>query len=127
MPDFVPVRYGVLGAANIARSFTRGLSGSLFASVAAVASRGAEKAAAFAAELGIPRSHASYDALLADPEIDAVYVPLPNDMHADWVIRAAEAGKHVLCEKPWAITAEQAQAMFAAGRAHNVHVAEAYP
>ncbi len=127
MPDFVPVRYGVLGAANIARSFTHGLAGSPLASVAAVASRDAEKAAAFAAELGIPRSHGSYEALLADPAIDAIYVPLPNDMHAEWVIRAAEAGKHVLCEKPWAVDPAQAQAMFAAGRANKVHVAEAYP
>ncbi len=127
MTDFAPVRYGVLGAANIARQFTRGLAGSTQAVVAAVASRGADKAAAFAAELGIPRAHASYEALLADPEIDAIYVPLPNDMHADWVVRAAAAGKHVLCEKPWAMTAAQATAMFAAGRQHNVHVAEAYP
>ena len=91
MTDFAPVRYGVLGAANIARQFTRGLAGSTQAVVAAVASRGADKAAAFAAELGIPRAHASYEALLADPEIDAIYVPLPNDMHADWVVRAAAA------------------------------------
>ena len=127
MTEFAPVRYGVLGAANIARSFTRGLAGSTVATVAAVASRGADKAAAFAAELGIPRAHASYEALLADPEIDAIYVPLPNDMNATWVVRAAAAGKHVLCEKPWAMTAEEAAAMFAAGRQHNVHVAEAYP
>jgi xylose dehydrogenase (NAD/NADP) len=130
MIDSTPVslvRFGILGAANIARSFTRGLAGSALATVTAVASRGADKAAAFAAELGIPRAHGSYEALLADADIDAVYIPLPNDLHAAWAIRAAEAGKHVLCEKPLAMTGEQATAMFAAARAHGVHLAEAYP
>jgi predicted dehydrogenase len=121
------IRYGVLGAANIARAFAKGLAGSSVASVEAVASRGAEKAAAFAAELGIPRHHGSYEALLADPAIDAIYIPLPNDLHAVWAIRAAEAGKHVLCEKPLAVTIEEARAMFAAARANGVHLAEAYP
>ncbi len=127
MTDAAPIRYGILGAANIARLFTRGLAGSSIAKVAAVASRGAEKATSFAAELGIPRSHASYEALLADPDIDAIYIPLPNDMHAAWAIRATEAGKHVLCEKPLAMTAAEARAMFAAARTHGVHLAEAYP
>ena len=121
------VRFGVLGAANIARSFIRGMSGSSLASVDAVASRSTEKAAAFAAEMGVPRHHGSYEALLADPDIDAIYVPLPNDMHAEWAIRAAEAGKHVLSEKPLAISAAEARAMFDAARAHGVHLAEAYP
>ena len=127
MVEFAPVRYGILGAANIARAFARGLAASPFAVVAAIASRGGEKAAAFAAELSIPRALGSYEALLADPAIDAVYLPLPNDMHADWAIRAAEAGKHVLCEKPLTLTAAAARAMFAAARAHGVHLVEAYP
>ena len=127
MADFSPVRYGVLGAANIARSFTRGLAGSQFAVVAAVASRSADKAAAFASEMGIPRSHGSYEALLADPAIDAIYNPLPNDLHAEWTIKAAAAGKHVLCEKPLAVGVAEAQAMFDAGRQYGVHVVEAYP
>ncbi len=127
MTDPTPVRFGILGAANIARSFTRGLAGSPIATVAAVASRGAEKAQAFAAELGIPKSHASYEALLTDPEIEAIYIPLPNDMHHDWAIRAAEAGKHVLCEKPLAMDAAEAAAMFAAAKAHGVYLVEAYP
>lgn len=122
-----PVRYGILGAANIARQFTNGMKGSAFATVDAVASRGADKAGAFAAELGIPRHHASYEALLADPAIEAIYIPLPNDMHAEWAIKAANAGKHVLCEKPLAVTVEEARAMFAAARANNVYLAEAYP
>ncbi len=122
-----PLRYGILGAANIARQFTRGLAGAPEAVVAAVASRGIEKAQEFAAELNIPRAHASYEALLADPEVDAIYIPLPNDLHAQWAIRAAEAGKHVLCEKPLAMTEADARAMFAAGTTHGVRVAEAYP
>ncbi len=127
MIDIAPVRYGILGAANIARQFTRGVAGSSVAAVSAVASRGAEKAFAFAAELGIPRSHPSYEALLADPDIDAIYIPLPNDMHAAWAIRAAEAGKHVLCEKPLTMTGADALAMFAAADAHGVYLREAYP
>eukprot|EP01037_Dinobryon_pediforme_P004323 gene4323-4372_t len=121
------VRYGVLGAANIARSFIRGMAGSPVATVDAVASRSAAKAAAFAAEMGVPRHHGSYEALLADPAIEAVYIPLPNDMHAEWAIRAVEAGKHVLCEKPLAIGAAEARTMFDAARAHGVHLVEAYP
>ncbi len=122
-----PVRYGILGAANIARSFTAGVAGSALASVEAVASRGADKAAAFAAELSIPRHHPSYEALLADSSIEAVYIPLPNDLHAQWAIKAAQAGKHVLCEKPLAVGEADAKAMFAAARANGVHLAEAYP
>ena len=122
-----PLRYGILGAANIARQFTRGVTGSALASVEAVASRDGDKARAFAAELGIPRHHASYDALLADPAIEAIYIPLPNDMHCDWAIRCAEAGKHVLCEKPLAMNADEARRMYDAARKHGVHLVEAYP
>jgi predicted dehydrogenase len=122
-----PLRYGILGAANIARAFIKGVADSPLARVVAVASRGAEKAAAFAAECGIPRALGSYEALLADAEVEAVYIPLPNDMHAEWAIRAAEAGKHVLCEKPLTLTGAEARAMFAAARAHGVCLAEAYP
>jgi predicted dehydrogenase len=127
MPATGRVHFGILGAANIARQFTRGLAGSTVANVIAVASRGLGKAEAFAAELGIPQAHASYEALLADPEVEAVYIPLPNDMHAEWAIRAAEAGKHVLCEKPLAIGGDEARAMFAAAHTHGVFLAEAYP
>ena len=122
-----PIRYGILGAANIARQFTRGLAGSTTAVVAAVASRGAEKASAFAAELSIPRALPSYEALLADPEIDAIYIPLPNDLHAEWAIKCARAGKHILSEKPLCMTGADARAMYAAASAHGVHLREAYP
>ena len=127
MTVVAPVRFGILGTAAIARGFTRGLAGSSVATVDAVASRDRTKADAFAAELGIPRAHGSYEALIADPGIDAIYIPLPNDLHAEWAIRAAQAGKHVLCEKPLAVTGEEARAMFAAARTHGVCLAEAFP
>jgi predicted dehydrogenase len=127
MSDPVPFRIGILGAANIARAFSRGVAGSCHVAVSAVASRTLEKAVAFATECAIPRAHGSYEALLADPGIEAVYIPLPNHMHAGWAIRAAEAGKHVLCEKPLAIGGAEAQAMFDAARAHGVQLVEAYP
>jgi D-xylose 1-dehydrogenase (NADP+, D-xylono-1,5-lactone-forming) len=121
------VRVGVLGAAKIARAFISGVKPSTRIVVAAVASRSAEKAERFARETGVPRFLASYEALLADPEIDAIYNPLPNSMHAEWSIRACEAGKHVLCEKPLCATATEARAMFAAARKHGVHLVEGYP
>ena len=122
-----PLRIGVLGAANIARAFTAGCAPSPDIEVAVVASRDADKAKAFADEVKIPRALGSYEALLADQDIEAVYIPLPNSMHAEWAIRAAEAGKHVLCEKPLALNAREARAMFAAAEKHNVILREAYP
>jgi xylose dehydrogenase (NAD/NADP) len=121
------LRIGVLGAANIARLFVAGVAPSEKVKVTTIGSRDSEKAAAFAKEVGVDRSHGSYEALLADPEIDAVYIPLPNGMHAAWAIRAVEAGKHVLCEKPIAVTGAEAEAMFAAARASGRHLVEAYP
>ena len=95
--------------------------------VAAVASRDVERATAFARDTGIANIHSTYEALLEDPAIEAVYVPLPNNLHAAWAIRAAEAGKHVLCEKPLAATAVEARAVFAAARENGVLAVEAYP
>ena len=122
-----PLRIGSLGAANIARAFTSGVAPSKTVTVAAVASRDAGKAERFARECGIERSHGSYEALLSDPAIDAIYNPLPNSLHAEWSIRAMEAGKHVLCEKPLALTATEARAMFAAAKRLGRHLVEAYP
>ncbi len=85
--------------------------------VAAVASRDVERATSFARDTGVAKIHASYEALLDDPDIDAIYVPLPNNLHATWSIRAADAGKHVLCEKPLAASASEARAVFEAARA----------
>lgn len=121
------LRVGVLGAANIARSFISGVKPSSTVVVAAVASRSADKAEKFARENGVPRFHGSYEALLADPQIDAIYNPLPNSLHAEWSIRACEAGKHVLCEKPLCTSGDEARAMFAAARKNRVHLVEGYP
>jgi predicted dehydrogenase len=122
-----PLRIGILGTANIARSFVQGVSVSKHVTVGAIASRDAVKARSFAQECGIARHFGSYEELLADREIDAVYVPLPNSLHAEWSIRAARAGKHVLCEKPLCATAEEARAMFDAAHRHGVHLVEGYP
>jgi D-xylose 1-dehydrogenase (NADP+, D-xylono-1,5-lactone-forming) len=122
-----PLRVGVLGAANIARQFISGVKPSGTVAVTAVASRSADKAAKFAQENAVPRFHASYEALLADPEIDAIYNPLPNSLHAEWSIQACEAGKHVLCEKPLCASGDEARAMFAAARKNRVYLVEGYP
>ena len=126
-PQAQGLRFGILGCANIARQFVRDAASSPDVTVLAAASRNAETAAAFSASLNIPRSHGSYEALLADPEIDAVYIPLPNSMHAEWAIKAADAGKHILSEKPLSLGLAEAQAMFAAARRNHVMLLEAYP
>jgi xylose dehydrogenase (NAD/NADP) len=121
------LRLGILGAANIARSFVAAVGASTRVVVSAVASRDEAKARGFAREFAIARHFGSYQALLADPDIDAVYIPLPNSLHAEWSIAAVKAGKHVLCEKPLAATAAEARAMFDAARRHGVHLVEGYP
>lgn len=126
-PSSQPLRIGILGCANIARQFTRDVQPSAAVKIVAVASRNADTAAAFASAQGIARHHASYEALLSDPEVDAVYIPLPNSLHAEWAIKAAEQGKHVLCEKPLALGRAEAQAMFDAARRNRVMLLEAYP
>ncbi len=95
------------------------------AEVTAVASRSPEKASRYAAEWEIPRAYGSYGELLQDREIDAVYIPLPNSEHVEWTVRAAAAGKHVLCEKPLALTTDEVDCMAAASRDHGVIVQEA--
>jgi D-xylose 1-dehydrogenase (NADP+, D-xylono-1,5-lactone-forming) len=102
------------------------LQESTLAEVSAVASRNEAKARSFADQLGIPKSYGSYEALLTDPEIDAIYNPLPNHLHKDWTIQAAEAGKHILCEKPLALNIEDVQAMIAAAKANGVQLIEAF-
>jgi predicted dehydrogenase len=117
-----PLRIGILGAARIApMALIRPARRVPGVEVVAVAARDPKRAAAFAKRHGIPIAHGSYDALLADPSIDAVYNPLPNGLHAEWSIRALEAGKHVLCEKPMAANAAEAERMAeAAERAGRV-------
>ena len=122
-----PLRIGILACANIARAFTRDVAPSPAVRVVAVASRQQATADAFAQAQGIQRALGSYEALLADAEVDAVYIPLPNSLHAEWAIAAAAQGKHVLCEKPLALGHAQAAAMFSAARQHGVMLLEAYP
>ena len=122
-----PLRIGILGCANIARQFSRDVAASPAVRVVAVGSRNAETAAAFAAAQGIGRHHGSYAALLADADVDAIYIPLPNSLHAEWAIAAAAHGKHVLCEKPLALNEAEARSMFDAARRHGVMLLESYP
>jgi predicted dehydrogenase len=121
------LRIGILSTADIARrKVVPGMRTASRVEVAAIASRDAMTAQIVAGELRIPRSHGSYEALLADPDVDAVYIPLPNHLHMEWTIKAAEAGKHVLCEKPLALTSADAQAMVDACAAHGVSFMEAF-
>ena len=125
--DLPAVRWGVLGAANIAvAKVIPAMMRSTRSRVVAIASRDQSKAAAAAKTLGIPRAHGSYEALLADPEVDAVYNPLPNHLHVPWSIRAAQAGKHVLCEKPIALSAAQAEELRTARDRTGVLIGEAF-
>ena len=121
------LRIGILGCANIAKQFVRDVALSQAVTVVAVASRRAEKAAQFTQTFGIARSYGSYESLLADPDIDAVYIPLPNSLHAQWAIKAAQAKKHILCEKPLSLGLYQANSMFDVARKHHVMLLEAYP
>jgi predicted dehydrogenase/aryl-alcohol dehydrogenase-like predicted oxidoreductase len=118
--------WGILGAGKIAAAFARGLATSKTGRLAAVGSRTPENAEKFGAEFGAPRRHGSYEALLADPEVAAVYVATPHPLHAEWTIRACEAGKHVLCEKPLAVNHGQAMAMFEAAHHAGVLLMEAF-
>jgi predicted dehydrogenase len=109
MPPTTKLRWGVLGVANINSRLLPAFARSGHAEVRAIASRSLDRAREAAAAAGIPIPHGSYDALLADPDIDAVYIPLPNTLHPEWARRAAEQGKHVLCEKPLTPTAPEAE------------------
>lgn len=121
------IRWGILGAANIARTMVMpGMQEAQGAVIQAVASRDAARAQELAAAFAVPVVHSSYEALLKDPDIDAVYIPLPNHLHRPWTIKAAEAGKHVLCEKPLAITAAECDAMIEACQKHGVLLMEGY-
>jgi predicted dehydrogenase len=122
-----PVRWGVLGVAGIAtHKAIPGMQASPELSVEAIASRSPEKAETAAKALGIPKAHPSYESLLADPDIEAVYIPLPNHLHREWTVAAAEAGKHVLCEKPLAMTSADAVEMAQAARRARVELMEAF-
>ena len=121
------LRWGVLSTAAIARTkVIPGLRRSVRGEVVAIASRDAVLAGRVASQLDIPTAHGSYEALLADPTVDAVYIPLPNHLHAEWTIAAVRAGKHVLCEKPLATTSADAERMVAAADGAGVLLMEAF-
>ena len=120
------LRWGVLSPAHIGRKVIPATQRAARCEVVAIASRDEERAREAAASFGIPRAHGSYEALLDDQEVDAVYIPLPNHLHARWTIAAAEAGKHVLCEKPLALTVAEARAMAAASESAGVLLMEAF-
>jgi len=116
------LRWGILSTANIGtEKVIPAMRAAARTEVVAIGSRDAARAGAAAADLGIPTAHGSYEALLEDPAVDAVYIPLPNHMHAPWTVAALEAGKHVLCEKPIAMSSAEAREMAAAaGRTGKV-------
>lgn len=121
------VRWGILGTAKIAiDKVIPGMQQGKYSKVAAIASRSLEKASEAAGRLKIPAFYGSYEELLADPEIDAVYIPLPNHLHVPWSIKAASAGKHVLCEKPIALNAEEAMQLLQARDRYGVKIQEAF-
>jgi predicted dehydrogenase len=121
------LRWGILSTANIAtEKVIPGIRQAARCEIVAIASRDGETARRVAGRLSIPRAHGSYEALLADPDVDAVYIPLPNHLHAEWTIAAARAGKHVLCEKPLALTAADAERMIEAADDAGVRLMEAF-
>jgi predicted dehydrogenase len=122
------VRWGILSTAHIAATkVIPAMQQGKYCEVTAIASRDLAKAQAEAKQLGIPRTFGSYEELLADPQIDAIYNPLPNNLHVPWSIKALEAGKHVLCEKPIALTPGEAQRLLEAAKQHpNLKVMEAF-
>jgi predicted dehydrogenase len=121
------LRWGVLSTASIGRvKVIPAIQSAPHCDVVAIASRDGTVAATVAGELGIPRAHGSYEALLADQDVEAVYIPLPNHLHAVWTIAAAEAGKHVLCEKPLALTPADAERMIQVADRAGVRLMEAF-
>jgi len=120
------VRWGILGDAAINKSFIPGAQAASNATLVAIASRRPGNAANVATKWGIPRAYDNYADLLYDTEIDAVYIPLPNHLHEEWTVRAANAGKHVLCEKPLALTLDEVRSIQDAAARNNVRVLEAF-
>ncbi|MBQ1432022.1 MAG: Gfo/Idh/MocA family oxidoreductase [Ruminococcus sp.] len=121
------VKWGVLGTANIAKGCTiPGMKLAENCELYAIAGRSMEKAEAFQSEFGFKKAYGSYEDLLNDTEVQAVYIPLPNHLHLKWVKAALEKGKHVLCEKPLALNAKEAQEMFSAAEKNGVLLMEAY-
>ena len=120
------LNWGILGTGSIAHAFAQQLPRSETGTLVAVGSRTIESARRFAAEFGIARCHGSYEALLNDPSVQAVYISTPHPMHLEWAVRAAEAKKHILCEKPIGLNAAEATKIIDAARHHDVFLMEAF-
>jgi predicted dehydrogenase len=121
------IRWGVIGGAAIARYRTLpAMMQAPSVELAALASRSTDKATALCAELGVPTAYGSYEQLLADPDIDAVYLPLPNHLHCEWAVKAMEAGKHVLCEKPLSLSIAEIDQLKEVRDRTGRHIEEAY-
>jgi predicted dehydrogenase len=120
------LRWGLICTATINRALIPAIRGAQRAELVAVASRDLARAQEYAREWSIPRAHGSYQALLDDPEVDVIYNALPNALHAEWTVRAADAGKHVLCEKPLALSVAEVDRMVAAAQRNRVLVLEAF-
>ncbi|MBA2482647.1 MAG: aldo/keto reductase [Planctomycetes bacterium] len=118
--------WGILGTGTIAKTFAKGLAGSKSGKLVAVGSRSRATADAFAQQFAGIRAHATYEALLTDRDVQAVYISLPHTLHAEWTIKAAEAGKHILCEKPLGVNHAEAMAMVEAAHRHDVFLMEAF-
>ena len=123
-----PLRWGILATGNIARAFAQGLQHSTTGKLVAVGSRSRESAERFGAEFGLSADacHPTYEALLADEQVQAIYLSNPHPGHAEWSIKCAGAGKHILCEKPLAMNAAEAETVVAAARQHGVFMMEAF-
>ena len=121
-----PVRWGILSTARINGLFLDGVAPSELVEVLAIGGRDRERAVAFAADHGIVRVHDNYEALLADSDVEAVYIPLPNSLHVEWTVRALEAGKHVLCEKPLSRQTSEAERAFDAAEREGRLLMEAF-
>jgi predicted dehydrogenase len=121
------VRWGVLSTAAIGiKKIIPGIQKGAWSDVVAIASRDVVKARATADQLGIAQAYGSYEELLADPQVEAIYNPLPNQLHVEWTIKAAEAGKHVLCEKPLGLTAEEVRKLLSVRERTGVKIGEAF-
>jgi D-xylose 1-dehydrogenase (NADP+, D-xylono-1,5-lactone-forming) len=120
------VRWGILSTADINEKVLAGVQGSPAVDVVAVGSRSAERAQEFASAHGIPRAHGSYQDLLANPDVEAIYIPLPNGLHVEWTLAALAAGKHVLCEKPLSPRAEEVERCFDAAERAGLVLSEGF-
>lgn len=120
------LKWGILGTGKIARTLAKAIHESETGTLVAIGSRTQEAADSFGAEFAIPKRYPTYAAMLADPDVEAVYISLPNHLHAEWTVRCAEAGKHILCEKPFTVNRAEAPPVIEAVKQHDVFLMEAF-